>query len=238
MKNEKIKQKKSELEAIEVENKTVEEAIQKGLEILGLPKEKVDIKILDEGTCGLFGLMGAKPAKVKLQPKRSSISKNIITEIESFLRTYFTKLIELFGIKSKTYESKFIENENILKINLNLQDERLGSLLIGKSGKTLQALNTIIQAILNNKYKNSQKTLPKINIDINNYYLKQEEKLKNIINKAITIVRKTKKPYRLVPMSRESRKFIHLFFKDSKEFETISEGEGSQRRVIIKPKKQ
>ncbi len=52
--------------SIEVEGKTVEEAIRKALKDLKLPREKVKIEVLSEEARGLFGMPGAKPAKIKV----------------------------------------------------------------------------------------------------------------------------------------------------------------------------
>ena len=52
--------------SIEVEGKTVEEAIKKGLKLLNVPKKFVRIKVVCEEKRGLFGMEGAKLAKVKL----------------------------------------------------------------------------------------------------------------------------------------------------------------------------
>lgn len=52
--------------SIEVEGKTVEEAIQKALKELKLSRDKVKIKVLSEEEKGLFGMPGAKPAKVRV----------------------------------------------------------------------------------------------------------------------------------------------------------------------------
>lgn len=52
--------------SIEVEGSTIEEAIKKALDTLNLPKEKVRIKILSEEKKGLFGMPGAKPAKIRV----------------------------------------------------------------------------------------------------------------------------------------------------------------------------
>ncbi len=52
--------------SIEVEGKTVEEAIKKALAALKLPREKVKIEVLSEEEKGLFGMPGAKPAKVRI----------------------------------------------------------------------------------------------------------------------------------------------------------------------------
>lgn len=55
--------------SIEVEGCTVEDAIKKALNQLKLSRDKVKIEILSEETKGLFGMPGAKPAKVKVSVK-------------------------------------------------------------------------------------------------------------------------------------------------------------------------
>ena len=52
--------------SIEVEGKTVEEAIRNALKELKLPRNKVKIEVLSEEKKGLFGMPGAKPAKVRV----------------------------------------------------------------------------------------------------------------------------------------------------------------------------
>jgi spoIIIJ-associated protein len=52
--------------SIEIEGKTVEEAVKKALKELKLPREKVKIEVLAEEKRGLFGMPGAKPAKVRV----------------------------------------------------------------------------------------------------------------------------------------------------------------------------
>lgn len=56
----------------EIEGKTVEEAIKKALKELKLPRDKVTIEVLSEEEKGLFGMPGAKPAKIRV----SVIEKN------------------------------------------------------------------------------------------------------------------------------------------------------------------
>ncbi|MHB8154877.1 MAG: Jag N-terminal domain-containing protein [Candidatus Omnitrophota bacterium] len=51
---------------VEVEGKTVEEAIEKALKELKLPRNRVKIESLSEEKKGLFGMAGAKPAKVRV----------------------------------------------------------------------------------------------------------------------------------------------------------------------------
>jgi len=52
--------------SIEVEGKTVEEAVKKALAALHAPRHKVKIEVLAEEEKGLFGMPGAKPAKVRV----------------------------------------------------------------------------------------------------------------------------------------------------------------------------
>jgi len=51
---------------VEAEGKTVEEAIEKALQILKLPRKRVKVETLSEEKKGLFGMPGAKPAKVRV----------------------------------------------------------------------------------------------------------------------------------------------------------------------------
>lgn len=67
---------------LEIIAPTVEEAIEKGLNDLGLPRQSVDIEILDEGGKGLFGL-GNRQARVRLTVKSENDKPEMETQIES-----------------------------------------------------------------------------------------------------------------------------------------------------------
>lgn len=54
----------------EFEGATVEEAIKKALEELKIPRDKLKITVLSEEKRGLFGMPGAKPAKIRVSPKK------------------------------------------------------------------------------------------------------------------------------------------------------------------------
>jgi spoIIIJ-associated protein len=56
----------SKVKYVEVEGKTVEEAIEKALKELKLPRNRVKIESLTEEKKGLFGMAGAKPAKIRV----------------------------------------------------------------------------------------------------------------------------------------------------------------------------
>jgi len=60
---------KNEQNSIEVEGATVEDAISKAMEILKLSREEITVKVVSEEKKGLFGMEGAKPAKIKVERK-------------------------------------------------------------------------------------------------------------------------------------------------------------------------
>ena len=223
---------------LEITGKNIEDAIEKGLQELNCSREEVEIKILDEGTKGLFGLMGAKPARVRLTAKDKNSSKD--TRREKKEETKREIDFDLACKNAKEYTSKIISMMNIKidDIKVTHDDETVniavstdsGSLLIGRSGQSLNALEYVVQLMLNT----NSATRAKVTIDTENYRQKQQERLKTIINKAIEYVKRTKKIYRFDPMSAKDRKFIHQYFKELGGFDTFSEGEGAMRKVGVK----
>ena len=61
---------KEYVKSIEVEGATVEEAIKKALDILQVKREEIKVKVVSEEQKGLFGMEGAKLAKIKVFLKK------------------------------------------------------------------------------------------------------------------------------------------------------------------------
>ncbi len=222
---------------LEISGKNIEEAISLGLKELNCSKDDVEIKILDEGTTGLFGLMGAKPAKVLLTLKNTEQNK---VQEQELKKKEINADFDLACKNAKEYTGKIVSmmNVNVNDIKVNHNNETInveiftdsGSLLIGKAGQSLNALEYIVQLMINT----NPSTRVKVNLDTENYRQKQQERLKTIANKAVEYVKRTKKIYRFDPMSAKERKFIHNYLKSFEEFDTFSEGEGSMRKVGVK----
>ena len=222
---------------LEITGKNIEDAIEKGLKELNCSKEDVEIKILDEGTKGLFGLMGSKPARVvftvkdknevsEKKEKEEAPKKEIDFDLAcKNAQEYVSKIISMMSIKID--DIKVTHDEDTVNIEVSTDS---GSLLIGRSGQSLNALEYVVQLMLNT----NSSTRAKVSIDTENYRQKQQERLKAIINKAIEYVKRTKKIYRFDPMSAKDRKFIHQYFKNLGGFDTFSEGEGAMRKVGVK----
>jgi spoIIIJ-associated protein len=215
---------------IEMTGKTVEEAIKKGLEKLGCIKEQAQIKVLDEGTTGLFGLMGAKPARILMMtadnagglPETAAVNpKEACEETEKILSDIINKM----GMDLKKVKAEF----NGDSINAEIETHDSG-FIIGKNGQNLDALEYIAQIIVNNALN----AKIKVNLDCENYRKKQNEKLKVLADKAVEYVSRTGKIYRFDPMNAKERKIIHIYLKNNPKIETFSEGEGVMRKGGIK----
>ncbi|MEW6040472.1 MAG: R3H domain-containing nucleic acid-binding protein, partial [Elusimicrobiota bacterium] len=118
----------------------------------------------------------------------------------------------------------------------NFQDPTDGSLLIGRGGRSLFSLEIILQSIINHEFRGKIESppFPRIMADVNQYRMRQEEKIKNTIARTMELVRKTGKPQQLEPMPARMRRMVHIYLKENPEFETHSEGIGDMRRVVIK----
>jgi len=104
------------------------------------------------------------------------------------------------------------------------------NLIIGKDGNNLKAFNFVMNQILSNIAGEKIH----INIDVNGYREKELTDLRMLAKKTADEVRKTKKPVSLRPMSSFERMVIHSMFSTDLQIETASEGDGEERRIVIK----
>jgi spoIIIJ-associated protein len=105
------------------------------------------------------------------------------------------------------------------------------AVLIGRHGKTLEALQTIVSAVLLQKigYK-----YPVV-VDVEGYKSRQRDKLESIAKSAASRAVKQNKNVHLNPMSPYERRIIHIALSSNNKVSTQSEGEGAKRHVVISP---
>lgn len=207
------------MRTIETVGKNVEEAIKIALEELNLTNDKVDVEIIEEGSKGLFNLIGTKPAKVRVTKKESSldIAKN-------FLRN----ILNTMDIKA---DIEIKECKDV--VNINLSGDKMG-LIIGYRGETLDSLQYLVSLVINKDYKEPYK---KVVLDAENYRKKREATLIKLAEKTAYKVKKTKRPYKLEPMNPYERRIIHSALQEDNDINTYSEGQEPFRRVVVSLKK-
>lgn len=229
------------MEEKEFSGKNVEEAIEKGLKELGLSRDDVEVKILDEGKAGLFGLMGASPAKIKLIVKplkglkaeekgkatREKLSGVNLISAQKKVKEELNEILKLMGMEAEVTTS--LEEE---KVVADIKSEN-GAILIGKKGQTLNALQLIVNLIVNR----DEKTRTKVIVDTENYRQRRENALVKMAGEVADEVKSKGRSRELEPMNPAERRVIHLALKDDRDVETTSQGEGNFRRVVVSPKK-
>lgn len=118
------------------------------------------------------------------------------------------------------------------KISLAIEGDTSG-LLIGRKGKTLDALQYIINKIAN---KDTDKRI-KVIIDSENYRERRVDTLTQMAIKIGDKAKKYKKPFSTSPLNPHDRRIVHMALKNVEKLETRSRGEGLLKRVIIIPKR-
>ncbi len=210
------------MSVLEIEEKTVEDAIAVACQELKLPREKLEIEIVSKGSSGIFGIVGAKKAKIRVTPKAYSLegaserAKEILTEI--------LRHVDLPTV----IESELREDQ----IYLNIISNGTG-LLIGKRGKTLGALQHLVTKIVHREVGENVTVV----VDTENYRSKREVSLTELAQQLGEKVKKSHRSLTTGPMNAQDRRVIHLALKEDIEVRTKSKGEGNLRRVVIYPVK-
>ena len=207
------------MKTIEMTGKTVEEALKHALDELELTKDKVDVEVIDEGSKGLFNLIGAKPAKVKVTAKPDSLDN---------AKTFLVNVLSSMDINA---DIDIKEENDIIKINL--KGPKMG-LVIGYRGETLDSLQYLVSLVVNKNHENPYK---RVVLDAENYRHKREETLIRVAQKTAYKVKKSGRPYKLEPMNPYERRIIHSALQEYTDINTYSEGEEPFRRIIISLKK-
>jgi spoIIIJ-associated protein len=108
-------------------------------------------------------------------------------------------------------------------------------LLIGKKGQTLDALQFLVNKIINKTSPPGGKV--EVIVDTENYRLRKRENLKEMALKMSQKAKRTLKPVSFNPMLPQERRIIHLILAEDREVYTKSYGEGSLRRIIVYPRR-
>ena len=226
------------------EGKTTAEAVENGLKVLKVSKDKVDIKVLDnENKKRFFSILTPRVVKVELTIKENAKQENNNKQVkkeEKPKREYDNNIEDINEAKERV--------ENFLNDWLNKVDESLeytikiedytilidikgeaAGLLIGYRGESLNAMQTILSTIANRNFDNKIRLIS----DIENYREKRAKKLEELAEKVSKTVLKNGKSITLEPMSAYERKIIHSKLQDNTKVETYSIGEGDNRRIVI-----
>ncbi|WP_282938682.1 RNA-binding cell elongation regulator Jag/EloR [Paenibacillus sp. RC67] len=202
------------MKKIVVTGKSIEEAVRNGLQQWNTTEDRVKIQVLEQPSRGLFGIIGAKDAKVELE-----LIPDAVEEAIHFLQEVFQTMSVQVRIEQKSTRDG---------LEFHLFGTELG-MLIGRRGQTLDALQYLVN-IVANRYSN---THMRIVLDAEQFRERRKKTLEELAARLADKVIRSRKEVVLEPMSPHERKVIHAKLQDHPKVRTFSRGEEPNRRVVI-----
>ena len=192
--------------------KTYEEAVNKA---------KIDLQELEENL-----IINTKEEKKTLLSKKVEIEVIEKREVKDYLKKIIKSLLKDMGFD--------VEIE--ITVNNDTPTYRLYStndaLLIGKDGKNLKALTTVVNAILTKEINTNYRFL----IDVSDYKEKNDRRIESLAKRLAREVKMTKVEVKMDSMNSYQRRLVNNILNNNKYVYTESVGEEPNRCVVIKPR--
>ena len=226
---------------VEVSAPTVEEAIDRALEMLGATDDEVEVQILSEG--GDMVRRDDAKVRVRLRDERShedlavSYEDDFDDEEEDFepdpelqeqadvAQVFLRGLLDTIGLEAEISASAGRDAAHVELLGPEL------ALLIGRHGSTLEALQEVTRGAVQRKVTSRAQ----VNLDVEGYRARRRAILERRARSAAAKVRRSGKVVALEPMSSFERKVVHDALARFGGVETASEGEEPNRHIVIRP---
>ena len=228
---------------LEVIAPSIEEAVSRGVEQLGVPRELLHVDVLDEGSKGFLGIGGrqvrlrltlkdveplapaAQPA-VKQEPLSAAPSSD---DLLAFTIQTTSDLLLKMKLKARVL-ARYGESEGSedapLVIDINGDDL---SVLIGRRAETLNALQYILALIISKQANHWVQVI----VDVEGYRARRERQLRQLARRMADQAVRTGKRQLLEPMSAAERRIVHLELREHAAVTTESVGEDPNRKVSV-----
>jgi len=238
---------------------TVDEAVARGAAELGVTPDRLLVEVLDEGGQGILGL-GSRQARVRLtllggapaaRPAPSAAPAGDDEDFEDedqqaespgapadreieVARDTVRELVSRMGLAARVSGrwGEADEPEEPRPVLVDIRGDDL-SLLIGRRGESLSALQYITRLIVGKELGNY---LP-IVVDVEGYRARRERQLRQLARRMAEQAVDGGRTMTLEPMPPAERRIIHLELRDHQRVFTESIGEGENRKVTIVPRR-
>ncbi|HHY92620.1 MAG TPA: protein jag, partial [Firmicutes bacterium] len=201
------------MKSIEESGRSVEEALAQALSKLGLTRDQVEVEVLEEGSRGLLGLLGGRPARVRVKARPRAAER-----AEEFLG----QVIRVLGI-----EATVSAREEPEALQVEVEGEEVGA-LIGRRGHSLDAWQYLVGLVANKDNPHPVRVV----LDVAGYRKRRTQALENLARRTAERVKLRKRSVALEAMPPAERRIIHLALQDDPDVVTLSEGREPYRRVV------
>lgn len=226
-------------QSVEKTGRTVDEAVQEALKALGLMRDEVEVEVLDEPARGILGLVGQRPARVKVTAKETAEAGAAGTiEVSGKAVEFLKELLMHMGFTDVSVNAR--EADGVLR--LDVEGKGLGG-LIGRRGATLDAVQYLVNLVAGRYARATgrrgaaDEERLRIIVDAEGYRAKRAKSLERLAQAVAERVRREGRSATLEPMNPMERRIIHLAVQGCDGVTSFSEGEEPYRRVVIAPAK-
>jgi len=251
------------MSSLEFEGKNVKKAVKIACDELNIAPNEISYEVLSRGSSGIFGLAGAKKARIRVAvPDRTpatavdskkhdapifqgkaqsekSRSDSDCSEAPQ-RRNFEENPLDLAQVVLKriidaiTSDAAVSAEETNGQILLNVTGGNAG-VLIGKKGQTLEAIQSLVDKIVN-KHNNHHDKI-RVQVDVEGYLATRQLNLEKLAMRLADKSKRIRKPISLGQMNGYDRRIVHMALKDDPEVVTKSRGEGHMRKLVIFPNK-
>lgn len=250
---------------IEFEGKNVNRALKAAAARMNKPVDQVRYEVVSYGSSGIFGLVGAKKAKIRVKAEAFGVDQETRAQAVDLVKDAFQLNDEPAPkkpIREERPKTELPTDESIQKaiqigtdalrrladfitsdtaIETEVQSQRIifkvtggsSGLLIGKRGQTLEAIQYLVEKIVNKQAKDRVRVL----VDVEGYLKTRKANLEKMATSMAEKAHKAQKPVTIGQMNAYDRRTVHVHLKSNPKVRTQSVGEGYYRKLIIFPKK-
>jgi spoIIIJ-associated protein len=217
----------------EFEGKNEKEAIDRAIEELGLDRNEIDFEIVEAKRPGILFRGGKVKIRVHMSEETDGVEGDESSqdgpaipqgEFEEKIIEFTRGLLSRMGFPAEITVS-FREHK---RLGLDIESDSSG-ILIGKQGKTLEALQFIVNLAGGRIGGNSTRIV----LDTQDYRSRRERSLVRMANQVAEQVRRGRDSQLLEPLNPFERRLIHTSLARYGDIETISEGDGLYKRIRV-----
>jgi spoIIIJ-associated protein len=202
----------------EAEAKSKSDAEELTLKTLRLTSGDLKFEVVDSGKSGFLGITQKKPAVVRAYVANTDIPA------EKIIHGVVLTILKKMGIEAEVVGMGDVDG----KIYVEISSKESG-LIIGKRGSTLDALQFILNLMVDSKIRHGRKIV----LDIESYRDKREMSLIRLGKSVASQVSKNGKSKLLEPMNPYERRIIHMALQEDDRVFTRSEGNGTFKKVRV-----
>ena len=209
----------------------MDEAIENGLKTLGLTREQVDVRVLEEGKKKLFGSIKARVEMAALESEQAQ-EEQTLAEEQSAAQTDGERTVVflegLFKLLNITACTELVSEGDKVEINVTAANSNA---VIGKHGGMLDAIQTLAGAVANTGRDDYKRVV----VDCENYRENRENTLNKLANNLAQKAQNLQRKIMLEPMNPYERRIIHSALSNVEGIKTESEGKEPNRYIVIIP---